>query len=282
MGMTVAVISAGAMGAAVGARLHEHGLTVITPLTGRSPETIARARAAGMREAQDQELAQADLIVSIVAPNHALEVARSVRALCEESGRTPIYVEANATSPALCRTIAGIIQPAGGGFVDGCIIGGPPVAGSPGPTGYLSGEAAAAGAVLTQGGLRVRTLEGGVGAASALKMSYAGLSKGLTALGACMLLAAERAGVGEALRNELSESQAPILRRLGAAVPDMLPKARRWVPEMLEIQAFIGEGRLGGDIYGAVAAFYEELARDRGGARQLCDVLEAALKGRET
>ena len=43
---------------------------------------------------------------------------------------------------------------------------------------------------------------GGVGDASALKMCYGALNKGVTALGATVILAAERAGVGAALRGE--------------------------------------------------------------------------------
>ena len=42
----VAVIAPGMMGAAVGGRMVEHGLTVLTSLTGRSEETVARAKAA--------------------------------------------------------------------------------------------------------------------------------------------------------------------------------------------------------------------------------------------
>ena len=81
-------------------------------------------------------------------------------------------------------------------------------------------------------GLDTRLVDGPAGAASALKMSYAGLTKGFTALGAAMMLGAERAGCAEALRAELAESQPHFLAWLSRQVPRMYPKAYRWVAEM--------------------------------------------------
>ena len=58
---------------------------------------------------------------------------------------------------------------------------------------------------------------GPIGAASAMKMSYAGITKGFTALGAAMMLAASRAGTAEALKAELSASQPALFGWLTAA-----------------------------------------------------------------
>jgi hypothetical protein len=59
---------------------------------------------------------------------------------------------------------------------------------------YASGAAAARFASLRQYGLDVRVLQGPLSAASALKISYAGINKGMQAIGAAMMLAAMRAG----------------------------------------------------------------------------------------
>ncbi len=96
-----------------------------------------------------------------------------------------------------------------------------------------------------------------------------------------MILAAERAGVGDALRKELAQSQAPVLGQLQRAVPDMLPKARRWEPEMREIETFIAEERLGGAIYRGVAEVYGELAADVGGANRLAAALRRFLEAED-
>jgi hypothetical protein len=91
-------------------------------------------------------------------------------------------------------------------FVDGGIIG-PPPGQSGGPNFYFSGQAASALAGLKDLGLNVRIMKAPLGAASALKMSYAGINKGTTLLTAAMLLGARRAGAADALRAELSESR---------------------------------------------------------------------------
>ena len=54
-------------------------------------------------------------------------------------------------------------------------------------------------------------MNGPIGAASAMKMSYAGITKGFTALGSMMMLAAARGGVAEGLRAELERSQPALL-----------------------------------------------------------------------
>jgi hypothetical protein len=125
--------------------------------------------------------------------------------------------------------------------------------------------------VLNDLGLVVRVLEGDVGAASALKMSYAGITKGLTALGATMSLAAMRNGAAAALMAELSESQPELAAWLTHNVPRMPPKAYRWVAEMEEIAAFIGADFPEHRIYEGAAALYARLAGDKGATDALED-----------
>jgi hypothetical protein len=76
MAPDVAVIAAGAMGAAVGRRLTDHGVTVLTSLAGRSAATTARAVAAGMAAASDAEIAAADFVRSILPPGDAPALAQ--------------------------------------------------------------------------------------------------------------------------------------------------------------------------------------------------------------
>src|SRR3954451_1175902 len=69
---SIAVIAPGAMGSAIAARLVEHGCKVLTSLDGRSEATRKRAAAAGMVGAGDGEIANADIILSIVPPGEAV------------------------------------------------------------------------------------------------------------------------------------------------------------------------------------------------------------------
>jgi L-threonate 2-dehydrogenase len=121
--------------------------------------------------------------------------------------------------------------------------------------------------VLNDYGLDVRVLDGGVGAASAMKMSYAGITKGFTALGTVMMLAASRAGTAEALHRELAATQPQLLAWLTRQVPNMYSKAYRWVAEMEEIAGFVGEDAAGHRIFSGAANLYERIAEDFDAAR---------------
>ena len=209
----VSIMAQGSMGAATGARLVENGIEVRTVVAGRSAASAERARKAGMKPVSEDELVQADFLLSIVPPAEAIPLARHLAPRLMQSARKPIYVDLNAINPATTMAVEMIVAPTKCRFVDGGIIGGPPRAGYAGPVYYVSGDDAAEVDALSAFGLKVGVIDAPVGAASALKMSYAGITKGLTAIGASMILAAHRAGVSDALRAELSASQANLLRR---------------------------------------------------------------------
>jgi putative dehydrogenase len=261
MNPVVAVIAAGGMGSAVGARLTENGIRVLTSLEGRSAASAARAKAAGMIAASDPEIAAADIVLSIVPPGEALPLAQRLVPALSAANKKPVYADCNAVNPETVKKIAAVIAQTGCPFVDAGIIGGPPRAGYNGPSFYVSGEDASRIEPLNKLGLVVRKMDGPVGAASAIKMSFGGITKGLIAIGSAMTLAAHRAGVAEALHAELAASQPAVLAYLTRMVPDMPPKAYRWVAEMEEIAGFTGS-EAEREMYQAIAALYERLAQD--------------------
>jgi putative dehydrogenase len=109
-------------------------------------------------------------------------------------------------------------------------------------------------------GLDWRAIDGPIGAASGLKMSYAGITKGTTAIAAAMLLGAAHFGCGEALIAELSKSQPEMLKRMRNGIPGTYDKAYRWVAEMEEIAEFHEANPAARDMYGAIARLYTFLA----------------------
>ncbi|MGB6662202.1 MAG: NAD(P)-binding domain-containing protein, partial [Xanthobacteraceae bacterium] len=199
----VAVIAPGAMGAAVGKRLADNGLKVLTSLKGRSAETHARAKTAGMADTSDEEITASDFILSILPPGDALSLAQHFVPVLAASNAKPVYVDCNAINPKTVEKVAAAIAPTGCPFADAGIIGQPPKPGDPGPRFYASGPAARRFATLRDYGLDIRVLDGAMSAASALKMSYAGITKGTQALAAVMMLAATRGGSADALYKEL-------------------------------------------------------------------------------
>jgi putative dehydrogenase len=269
MGHVFTVIAPGMMGSAVAARLHERGAEVRTALAGRSPASAARAAAAGMKDiAQDSELVDGvDIVLSIVPPGDAVGLALRFAPLLAAASRKPLYLDCNAVSPATAKRIDEIIAPSGASLVDGGIIGGPPKAGYGGPNIYVSGPAADGTRLLRDYGLEIRVLEGPIGAASALKLSYAGLTKGLTAIGIAMFLGAATAGSDAALIAELGESQKEMLAWLRRQVPSSYDKAYRWVAEMQEIAEFLKPNDGASQIYTGTARLYEMIAAANEGPR---------------
>ena len=276
----VAVIAPGAMGAAVGKRLVDNGLKVLTSLSGRSEATAARAKAAGMVAASDEEIAACDFVLSILPPGDALSLAERFVPALTKSNAKPVYVDCNAINPKTVERVVAVIAPTGCPFVDAGIIGPPPKpsplnpppqagegrvgAGTAG-TGtrfYASGPAASRFAALRVYGLDVRVLGGPISAASALKMSYAGITKGTQAIGAAMMIAAMRAGNADDLMAELQISQKEMLAWFRRALSTMPPKAYRWVAEMQEIAGFVADDPAARELYQGAALFYERFAAD--------------------
>jgi L-threonate 2-dehydrogenase len=258
----VAIIAPGTMGAGVGKRLTDRGAEALTSLAGRSAATVARAKAAGMASASDEEIAGADFILSILPPGEALALAQHLALALTVSNAKPVFVDCNAINPATVEQVAAVITPTGSPFVDAGIIGAPPKEGDAGPRFYASGAAAPRFAALREYGLDIRVLDGSLSAASALKMSYAGITKGTQAIGAAMMLAATRGGSAAALLKELEFSQKDLLALFRQQLPQMPAKAYRWIAEMQEIAGFVGDDPAARELYQGAAHFYERMAED--------------------
>jgi 3-hydroxyisobutyrate dehydrogenase-like beta-hydroxyacid dehydrogenase len=259
---TVAIMSPGDMGHAVAAMLRGHGLRVITCLAGRSGRTRALAERAGMEALPDDDalVRDADFLLSILVPAQAEHLARRIAAALERTRAQMVYVDCNAIAPQTARRIGAIVEAAGARFVDAGIIGPPPGPGARTPF-YASGAHARDFAVLRDFGLDVRPVGERPGDASALKMCYAALTKGTTALMTELSVAAERLGVGTVLRQEFLESQPAALERMASNLPSMIPKAHRWVGEMAEIATTFEDCGLTPKTYLGAAEIYDFVAQ---------------------
>jgi 3-hydroxyisobutyrate dehydrogenase-like beta-hydroxyacid dehydrogenase len=258
----IGVVAQGMMGSGVGRRLRENGAEVRTLLSGRSQASAERAKAADMAAAANERelLSGADFFLSILPPGEAEALARRLAPTLAALDRKPVYLDCNAVSPQSAVRIGEIIAPTGAHFVDAGIIGGPPHPGKKGPSIYASGEHVREALPLRDWGIDLRAIDGPIGAASGLKMSYAGITKGTTAIASAMMLGAARFGCAEALISELSESQPGLLGQFRNSIPRMYDKAYRWVAEMEEISDFLEQNPPSRDIYAAIARLYAYLA----------------------
>lgn len=245
-----AVLHPGAMGATVAAACRGRVLWVSR---GRSAATRARAAAAGLAETADLDgvVGRADTVISVCPPHAAEAVAEGVAA----AGFDGRYVEANAVSVATAERIAARFER----FVDGGIIGPPAVAAGTTRL-YLSGAEAAEVAALFEGSaLEARTVPGGPGTASALKMAYAAWTKGTSALLLAVAALARANGVDGPLAREWELSQPGLVDRLAAVAASEVPKAWRWSGEMAEIADTFAAAGLPDGFHRAAAAVYGRL-----------------------
>ncbi|KIP12856.1 hypothetical protein PHLGIDRAFT_137784 [Phlebiopsis gigantea 11061_1 CR5-6] len=275
---TLAIVAAGAMGAAVGRRLTTAGLTVLTDLSGRSLASQKRAADAGMQDASlSQIAAQANWVLSILPPSEAYAFAERFRAAHAVVAPTRKlgFADCNAVNPTTVKRIAALFEGTPISFVDAGIVGGPPKDGY-NPVFYASASPEQDAVLddftsLTKYDLNVKPLRGegaGVGDASALKMSYAGITKGMIGLWSTMILAAHAASpaTATALMHELADSQPMVLQKIIGSTSTMPGKAYRWIGEMEEISDFVSDGLTEpgipgeGQIHQGLARLYERIA----------------------
>ena len=258
--VTVGLLHPGEMGAAVGQCLAAAGHEVLWVPDGRSAATRKRAAEAGLDECGWAEMAaRSDVIVSVCPPAYALDVARQV------SGFGGLYLDANAISPATAGEVALIVTAGGASYVDGGIIGTPPVA--PGFIRlYLSGDRADEVRALFEGSAADARLVAAPGTASAVKMAYASWTKGSAALLLAARALARAEGVEETLLAEWSISQPGLDERSARAAESATAKGWRWIAEMEEIAATMAAAGLPGGFHQAAAEVYRRFSpADRAG-----------------
>lgn len=258
----IGIVSPGDMGQAIAARLKESGFNVHTALDGRSERTKALAAAAGLADcgSMDKLVATCELVISVINPGEALNVARQVANAMKKTGRKIAFADLNAVSPQTARDTDRLIRDAGGMFIDGGIIGPPPRGEKDRPRIFVSGPDAYLFEQVKHANLQIRILSERVGDASGIKMCYAAMTKGTTALAVELLVAARKLGVEEALEKELRESRNDVFDWQMRFIATMPPRAYRWVPEMQEIAKTFGELGMTRRIFEGATDMYQMIA----------------------
>jgi len=252
MGDVVGLLHPGEMGAAIGAVLRQRGIDVLWVSAGRTESRAKRAAQAGFRDAETlcQLVSAADVILSVCPPHAARVVAQSV------NGFAGVYVDANAVAPATVREIAeGFTQ-----FVDAAIVGPPPVESATHL--YVSGgEARRIADLFARTLVDARVVSDRIGAASAVKATYAAWTKGSAALLLAIRDVAHVEGVDETLLAEWHESLPGLAERLDRAEASAQAKGWRWVGEMEEIAATFAAAGLPDGFHLAAAEIFRRYER---------------------
>ena len=247
------------MGSALGARLRDGGARVLTALDGRSERTRRLAAESGLEDVGSLAslVGRADVVLSVVPPGAACDVAAAVAAACGQA--RPLVVDLNAVAPPTVLRIEVNLGASGLALIDGSISGPPPHA--RGTTRiYLSGPRATEVAELPMDGVERVVVSEVLGAASAVKMCTASVYKGRVALLAQALRTAHAHGVVEHVLEDLADTGLADRDRTGATLARASAKAWRYVAEMEEIAATQSEAGLTPDLFRAVAVVYSDIA----------------------
>ena len=267
--LTIGLLGVGEMGAGLASAFVNAGHTVVSDLTGRSESSCLRALRANIEGEVSLEavVTRADILFSVLPTQFAYDEAARVSKLLKGIKTSLLFVEANAIAPSLASDISKLFIDNDTNFIDAGIVGAPP-SGSKRPRLYVSGGNVEPLKQLDGFGIDLVDLGKKIGTASAFKMTYAAMTKGVNALLTNVMLAAEKHGFLELFLQEVDQSQANLAQRAKANISRLPCDAVRWEDEMKQIaQSF--------DDIGLPSNFHI-------GAKKIMQILAASPYGTET
>jgi hypothetical protein len=269
----IGLLHPGEMGATVGGALRNAGQEVVWASEGRGEATVRRAEENNLTDLGTvAEVTNAcDVVLSICPPHAATEVAELV------AGFEGTFVECNAIAPDTALAIAATVEAAGTRYVDGSIIGPPPV--KPGVNRlYLAGPGSEEVAALFEGSLTdARIVSGEIPDASALKMSYAAWTKGTWALVLAIRGLARSLGVEAHLLEEWKLSMPDLEDYSLKAGRAAATKGWRWIGEMEEIASTFAAAGLTDGFHVGAGDVYRGIPRITDPPEDDAELLEATL-----
>jgi 3-hydroxyisobutyrate dehydrogenase-like beta-hydroxyacid dehydrogenase len=253
----VGVLHPGEMGGVAALTLQNAGHRVYWVAEGRSAHSRRRAGELGLCDAGSLAhfCEMCSDVVSVCPPEFADDVADGVL----QRGFRGLYIDANAISPERAERMARRMTEAGAEFVDASIIGLATRA-SGRVWIYFSGAQARRAAELfgAAGPMQPEAIGERIGQASALKMCYAGFSKGTRALLCAVVAAAEGLGVRDLLKKQWARSDRELIEA-EKTIARVAAKAWRFAPEMDEIASTFEAAGVGGDFHRAAAKLYAQM-----------------------
>jgi 3-hydroxyisobutyrate dehydrogenase-like beta-hydroxyacid dehydrogenase len=234
----IGLLSIGEMGFHWAKLLKSHGVEVLTYDRDRGEVSRKRGENAGVKSVDSMVdlVRESDLIVSIVVPSAATRVAAKVAEAAANGGREGLlYLDANAISPMTADEIAKILKPTGVNFIDGCIIGAAARMGK-GTIVYVSGAEASRLQALEAFAIPIKVLGPYTNQASAFKVVYAGLTKGLQGLFCELFMGARRFGLLDEIRAQYEESFPGLIDKVSGSIVGLQIHAGRRAEEMDELK----------------------------------------------
>ncbi len=233
----VGILYCGDMGSALAQLLREQGFRVTTTCEGRGRRTRERAQRAGIEilPTLDDVIRVADIVVSLVLPDVALNTARQYAARCQLAPPGTLFVDANSVDVDELREIEGAFQGTKIELVDATIHGG---AGRLRDLAvlYLGGTAASELTARLDKFMRTEIVGPRLGDAKRMKLLLAALSKSLNVLFLEVALLAQKAGSLDLLLSQTKFFYPGIMTAIERMLPTYPEHAARRVVELESIQ----------------------------------------------
>jgi hypothetical protein len=234
---TIGILYPGEMGSSLGKVLSENGYRVVTTVEERSSRTRRLCLETGLEILNSfREVVQAaDIIISVVPPAAAVQVAEQYASFADLRSRTSLYIDANSISPETTKQIGDLLSQLPINFVDAAVHGLASRLRTQG-TIYLSGPHASDVAELFGRSLRTRIIGETIGQASVFKMLLSGMSKGLVALFLEMSLLAREEHMLDSFLSECREYYPGIMTAIDRLLPTYPQHASRRADELRELE----------------------------------------------
>lgn len=210
------------------------------PAEREAMRAAAATRQVRMLASHQAAIAGAEIVVSAVTAAASTDVAREAARHLEPG---QFFADINSVSPGTKRTNAGLIEAAGGHYIDVAVMAPVPPYGLAVPILLGGTKAADLAAAWTPTGMRLEIVAADIGTASAIKMCRSVMIKGLEALVVECLLGARRYGVEDRVLASLEETfpQMKWDERADYLVSRVVVHGRRRAAEMREVATTLDE-----------------------------------------
>lgn len=121
----IALLSPGDMGTQIAKALIKKNFKVITAGEGRSHKTLQNIQNTGIEDAGSLQntVEQADVILSLTSPEGSLKLAENIVSCLKNASNRPLYVDLNSNTPAMALSIEVLLLSINIQFVNGAVMG---------------------------------------------------------------------------------------------------------------------------------------------------------------
>ncbi|WP_312391159.1 DUF1932 domain-containing protein [Chryseobacterium sp.] len=260
----IGLLFPGDMGSAVADVLIKNNFEVITAGEGRSAKTLENIKKSQIKDAGALQnvVEQSDIILSVNSPKSSVEIAEQISHYMLDSERNQIFVDLNSNTPESAKKIEELITLKNGIFINGAIMG---VAKSVENDAVIviSGKERVLLKDLFNGLFKLKDAGEKIESASAYKLLFSMVNKGINAVFFEAMMGASRYGIVDEMIESLKDFLPGTYNDLQKTTPTYPDHILRRIDEMQglsEMQQFDG---LSNNISSASAKTFE-IINDKG------------------